>query len=128
MNIGCIALVTNRGGQLLGIDCNKGRGIILPGGKWDGPHETYMQCVLRELREETGLLGREPKLIFQAPDGFGYHVLAFHVKVDDFSTLCYGEMQAQTVSFAELKKSKYGAYYELLEQAWASYVKAGVNN
>ncbi len=118
MLIGCIALVRDQSGRLLGIDCNKGRGKILPGGKWKPGEETFTECVLRELKEETGLEGRAPRLVFQAPDGFGFIVFAFEVTVDDFDPSGRGEMFAHPVTWPELKRSKYAAYYELLEQAW----------
>ena len=119
MLIGCIALVRNINGQLLGIDCNKGRGKILPGGKWEQGKETFAECALRELREETGMIGENPRLIFQAPDGFGFHVFAFEVTVDFKGykqPYSEGEMWAHPVTWEELKRSKYAAYYELLEQ------------
>lgn len=118
MNIGCITLV-RRNGKLLGIQCSKGRGWILPGGKLE-PGETFIECARRELKEEAGLDGYNFKLIFQAPDGFGYHCLAFTADVYDFDLAGSGEEVVRPVTWEELKQSKYKAYYELLEQVCLS--------
>lgn len=115
MLIGCIALV-RRGKKMIGIDCSKNRGKILPGGKHE-QGETFTETTLRELREETGLWGKNPKLIFQAPDGFGYWVMTFLVEVSDFDPLGNGDEETHGVTWDELCESKYKAYYELLEQA-----------
>lgn len=111
--IGCITLVHGQYGQVLAVDCSKGRGFILPGGKHEAG-ETFIECAKREFREETGLEAENYKLVFQAPDGFGFHVFAFEAVVLDFKSE-EGEMLPVWKTWADLKKSKYKAYYELLE-------------
>lgn len=126
MLIGCIAMI-RRGNKMLGIQCNKGRGYILPGGKHE-QGETFTETALRELREETGIWAKNPQLIFQAPDGFGYWVMTFLVEAEDLNPSGTAEMMPEMVTWGQLQSSKYQAYYELLEQAWESSKKAGMSN
>lgn len=114
MNIGCITLV-QRNGKMLGIQCSKGRGYILPGGKLE-QDETFIDCAKRELREETGLEGKNFKYVFGAPDGFGYFCMCFTADIVDFDVYGNGEMRAEEVTWEQLKQSSFKAYYELLEQ------------
>ena len=115
MNIGCITLI-RRNGKMLGVQCNKGRGYILPGGKHEYD-ETFIECARREFKEETGLDAENFRFVFQAPDGFGFMVLCFTANLCKDQAYEIGEMQVEEVTWEQLKQSKYKAYYELLEQA-----------
>ncbi len=114
MKLACIAMV-KRNGKIIGVD--QGRGITMPGGKME-EGETFVECARRELREETGLEGTNFKLIFQAPDGFGFYVLAFSAEATDFNVS--GENVMVETDWEELKQSRFKAYYELMEMACAS--------
>jgi len=122
--IGCIAM-TSCGSfhgkkQFLGIECAKGRGIIMPGGKWE-KGETYTETASRELREETGLVvdPKELRYVWMGPDGDGYIVLAF-----EFGFSCIEDQEPQETPegnpiWAEKEvflQSKYAGYYECLFQ------------
>lgn len=53
-----------RDGKVL-IGLRSGGEWSLPGG-WLEPNESFGECAIRELLEETGLVGKEPKVIFVA--------------------------------------------------------------
>lgn len=114
--VGCVTLV-RRNGMILGIKCSKGRGIILPGGKWDGKHESFVECAKRELQEETGLVGSNFKLVFSGESEEGYFTYAFTADVTDFSTISYGDEIVVDCTWSELKESGFGGYYELMQMA-----------
>lgn len=104
--IGCCTLV-RYGEYVLAIECSKGRGIILPGGKWE-PGETYRETAKRELLEETGLdvPTSSLKLIFSGvgPDGwFIYTFLAEYA----FTSVILG-----TPAHEELEKGNNNLYNE----------------
>lgn len=58
-------------GKILGLKCAKGRGIILPGGKLEF-NEDPADTALRELYEETGVIGYNAKFVLMQinHDGF----------------------------------------------------------
>lgn len=105
----------------MGIDCRKGRGIIMPGGKWDGACESFEEAAIRELEEETGLrpdnVHSSGSYLLGAPDGFGYFVMAFRVQVSDFTQMrARGSGVPQVANWQQFFASEYSAYYQLLFQ------------
>lgn len=70
MKVACVSIVRfgpQKPRQILMMNCGKGRGITLPGGKFEeGVDYTYRECVARETLEETGIIlnPMEGKLIF----------------------------------------------------------------
>ncbi len=119
MNIGCITLVEYQH-QLVAIQCAKGRGIILPGGKWE-KGETFTQTAKREFKEETGLdvvLHNRP-YVFGAPDGSGYYVHTFSgTLISEFKENVTPEGSVVLATWKDLFQSTFKAYYELLRMHW----------
>jgi 8-oxo-dGTP pyrophosphatase MutT (NUDIX family) len=123
MSIGCITLVpVNQQWpgdyrQVAAINCIKGRGLIMPGGKWENP-EFYEQAAYREFQEETGQrLDGLPKLLFQAPDGHGYHVFTFLGSCPGFGPYVHTTSgETRFALWVDLMKSFYGPYYSVLKQ------------
>lgn len=124
MKIGAIALCPTWWHNHLyfhGIQCSKGRGLILPGGARERD-ETYKGTAVRELREELGLITTEDELryIWCGPDGDDYLTFAFLVNN------CWGEPkdlgsgEPKLVTWTDLKYSYYGAYYQILEEVFKS--------
>lgn len=81
--IGCITMIRHND-RIVAIQCKKGRGVIMPGGKWE-PGETFLETAKRECFEETGLLAHNFKLIFQGMSEEGYYTYAFSAQIDEFS-------------------------------------------
>ena len=87
--IGCCAIVYKEfpfnffthNDKILVIECKKGRGIILPGGKFEVKDKTFDITASRELEEETGVIGYKPKLFkhFMSPDGYYQYNFIFGV-------------------------------------------------
>jgi 8-oxo-dGTP pyrophosphatase MutT (NUDIX family) len=105
----------------LGISCKKGRGFIMPGGKWE-EGETYRETAARELFEETGVQVDPTSLkwIWTGPDGDGYQVMAFLSK-KTFSEIEphlkeTNEGVPSMVIERSFLESKYKAYYDALFQ------------
>lgn len=115
MKIGCIALVFHKG-QIIAIECAKGRGTIMPGGKWEAG-ETFMAAAKREFNEETGMKVCNLQYMFGGPDGAGYFCYTFLGTLDgDFKENVTREGRVKLTTWKELKTSTFGAYYEILEQ------------
>lgn len=116
MKIGCISLVRFQDNKLLAINCRKGRGIILPGGLHE-EGETYKEAALRELQEETGAIGYDPKFVFGAPDGTSF-CMAFEIGRVLPSSIRFGIDLGSGVVVAatieELLQSHFRSYYECL--------------
>lgn len=120
--IACVSIVETMPGKFVGLRCSKGRGLILPGGKWE-PGELFTQTASRELLEETGLVAINHRLVFQSISSDGYYVFAFETKVRDLDEMMPRTREGQVlayVTWSELMSSAFAPYYELLENAWKS--------
>lgn len=120
MKIGCIVLVPWQGGGYLGIKCAKGRGLILPGGKFEKRDGCYEQTATRELMEETGVFCRPEgmKYLFQGPSiTDDYWVIAFLAEMGRGQLKESLEGKPQRVLKSQLLLSDFRAYYSLLFNA-----------
>jgi len=111
--------ITNRVGELLVVRRAKepAKGSFdLPGGFVD-LYETAEEAVIRELKEETGLLISQPQYLFSLPNiyrysGFDVHTvdLFYQCSVDSFSGL-QADDDAESLSFlkkGEIQPEKFG--------------------
>lgn len=112
--IGCVAIVEHEG-KIVAIDTTKGRGITLPGGKWES-HETFAECAKRELFEETGLVARNFKYVFAGQDGLGYYVYAFTAVIDNWTPRDSPEGRVVLADYSDLRQSTFKAYYAILHE------------
>lgn len=123
MIIGCVTLVPIKPEwsgdfrQVAAINCGKGRGIILPGGRWE-PGELYEEAAAREFQEETGFpLDGLPKLFWQGytlPDNYTYCFLGECPGFAPFNWCEEGE--TRLALWPDLLRSEFRAYYSLLRQ------------
>lgn len=88
--IGCVALCRVSTGLFVAIDCHKGRGIVLPGGKWE-PGESFVGCVEREFSEETGLVLRGAKIFFHGTNVDGWSCYVFKGDTQYYHSYSYKE-------------------------------------
>lgn len=112
MIIGCVSFV-RVGGKIVTIECAKGRGRILPGGKWEKP-ETFKETADRELREETGLIATSQEYIFGAMSTDGAYVHCFRTEIMGFKPTNSTEGKVYLSTWKDLMSSQFQAYYELL--------------
>lgn len=128
VKIGCITLVRIEPQGIhptfYGIQCGKGRGIILPGGKWEQGKETFLQCAKRELYEETGVVATDYKLVFGGMSEEGYYTYAFTAQFTRRETHDDKEGRVVVATWDDLQKSAFAGYYGLLKHAavYSAYV------
>lgn len=120
VKIGCVTLVRFEPQGLkpvfYGIQCSKGRGVILPGGKWE-KGESFVQCAERELREEAGVIATDYKLVFGGMSEEGYYTYAFTAKFVQREWHDEEEGKVVNATWDDLQKSAFGGYYDLLKHA-----------
>jgi 8-oxo-dGTP pyrophosphatase MutT (NUDIX family) len=117
MKASAVALIPTAGG-FVALECAKGRGIILPGGKCE-QGELYSETAVRETLEETGIIVRPKKLIFHAPDFCGFHCFTWLCQIMDASgKQDSGEGKVIVANWKELMTGHFRAYYECLRGAY----------
>ena len=120
MKIGAIAVMPYDG-AFLGIECKKGRGIILPGGTYDPAQDrTFHDTAIREAFEECGArIGRSWPDIAEIgcwPDGGDYMTFSFFTPKWNGPVRETNEGKPIRAEWKDLLASKFGAYYLLLYQ------------
>lgn len=113
--IGAVAIVMHEG-LVACIQCSKGRGFILPGGKWE-PGESFAEAAKRELFEETGIIAKKMKLVFHGMSEEGYYTYAFEVTEADTSGVRdSSEGEVHWMPWETLEASTFGSYYKVLRE------------
>ncbi len=119
--IGCVAIIPHLNSEKLryfdGINCAKGRGVILPGGGWEPEKDkSFQECAAREALEETGLICDPTKMkyIWHGPDGFGYTVFGFLCTGVKGTPIVTNEGSPVIAHREDLYNSKFGAWYRIL--------------
>lgn len=120
MKIGAIAVMPYDG-AFLGIQCKKGRGIILPGGTYDPAQDrSFHLTACREAFEECGAKINFPTMpvteIACWPDGGDYMTFSFWCPQWDGPVWETNEGKPVRATWMDLIASKFGAYYLLLNQ------------
>lgn len=124
MIIGCVTLLPlnpstpNDYRQVAAINCAKGRGLILPGGKWE-EGELFEEAAFREFKEETGhQLNGLPKLFFQGYSMKGNYTYTFLGEGNGYynSGVVTVEGETRWALWDDLLRSEFRAYYSLLRQ------------
>lgn len=120
--IGCVTLVPYLcSGFFVGLECAKGRGVILPGGHWE-KGETYHSAAARELMEETGIQvsPEELKHLWTGPAGNGAMCVSFlapplRVKPPDFTS---SEGRIVVADWRDFFRSSFVAYYRVIHDIY----------
>lgn len=103
-------------GKIIALNCAKGRGIILPGGKpEDG--ELFHQTARREFEEETGIEVAIADLLFHGAykyyDSINY-CYAYRGYVREYKPVNSKEGEVVLTDWGELLKSQFRQFYSLL--------------
>lgn len=102
-------------GAFLGMQCAKGRGLILPGGKFEWEKDkTYKDTAKRECREEVGVQPLDLKYVWHGPDGKDFITFAFYAETFLGTPKRSDEGVPQRVEWEDLLVSHFAAYYEIL--------------
>ena len=117
--IGCCGIVPQGERVILAIECAKGRGLVLPGGKFDITNDiSYKTCAAREVYEETGVIvnNRGSRLVHCSLCFDGYFVYFFRFPSYQYESLLPNrEGVPKWVTIKELMdNSMYAADYDLL--------------
>ncbi len=125
--LGCSSLICAESGLFVGVKCSKGRGITLPGGKWE-PGETYKEAAARELLEETGLVAKSQSLLYHGGFMMGeefHYCYCFETGLTNESvdalflgTAKGDQGQPLLATWEELLQSDFKAYYSILQELW----------
>lgn len=115
MVIGCINLVELGVNEFVGIQCSKGRGIILPGGKWN-LGEDYEEAATRELLEETGLVATRQELLWGGFSPDLAYVYTFLTSIKEYKPVDSSEGKVVRCNWSDLFNSFFRPYYKLLQQ------------
>jgi len=123
--IGCVALCPYTPAGMyssegfISIECAKGRGIILPGGKWE-EGETFKETALRELKEETGIIGSHAEFLCSGMYHDGAFVNTFIVT--GLSDVKIGrktpEGRTHIAYWHDLFTSDFGGSYEIMKDCY----------
>lgn len=116
MIIGCVGLVLVEH-KILAVECSKGRGIILPGGKYDsGKDSSFHYAASREVEEETGIYCPVDKMkyLMGAPSGDGSYCMCF-IAYEAYGKFIESEEGKPVLATRqELFQSKFAAYYHIM--------------
>ncbi len=126
MIIGTAMLIRFEGGKILGLQCVKKRGIILPGGKVE-KDETYREAAIRECFEESGVkvAPKHAKLVFQGISSYKAESYCFCYEATKLSPSKnywnligrdFGSGKVGLFNWKDFMDSKYHAYYDALFQ------------
>lgn len=116
----------------LGIECKKGRGLILPGGTYDPTIDrTYHDTARRELKEETGVEVHSSYIqyLWCGPDGGDYMTFAFYCPhVTQWSPTETAEGKPCRVTWNDLFQSRFAAHYRVLFDVLRDSHRPELNN
>jgi len=116
VKIGCCGLIFDRKtAEILCIECAKGRGLILPGGKFEPEKDNgFGETMIRELQEETGVIAKKMYPIFHALAPDGYYDYTFLISDWDESGIVEETSEGKVVWATRPQSQIFNPYYELM--------------
>lgn len=115
IKIGCCTWLEHKG-KILTLDCSKGRGIVIPGGRYEhGVDASFMEAAKRELEEETGVVASKMKFVFSglAPDG--WYDYCFQALEYDLSNIKKETNEGKVLWSASPDSHVFNPYYEMVK-------------